>query len=233
MRRGRARAVDRRVPPGARDGAPQPAPDPRGDRLAARERGEVAPHPGPAALGGGWLFPRGPAASGPTGRRRQGRPQRGICGATRVRRLAARAAATARRPAWLPLAALLVTFLTRIPPWIVADRGCASPALGEFIGRLGARPASRPRATRRAGRRSVVALPQPPSRRAPLGQAARMARRHPPARYENTARSFLAGWDEGSGDRQAGRRLKAATPSRLVRWGPGSGTRVPPGASPG
>ena len=54
----------------------------------------------------------------------------------------------------LPLAPLLVTFLTRIPPWIVADRGCASPALGEFIGRLGARPAIPPKSNE--ARRSPV-----------------------------------------------------------------------------
>ncbi len=45
----------------------------------------------------------------------------------------------------LPLAPLLLTMLTIIPLWIVADRGYASHAFRELIWNLGARPAIPPR----------------------------------------------------------------------------------------
>ena len=41
----------------------------------------------------------------------------------------------------LPLAPLLLTLLTTIPLWIVADRGYGSHAFHELIWSLGARPA--------------------------------------------------------------------------------------------
>jgi transposase len=45
----------------------------------------------------------------------------------------------------LPLAPLLLTMLTIIPLWIVADRGYASHAFRELIWTLGARPAIPPK----------------------------------------------------------------------------------------
>jgi transposase len=42
----------------------------------------------------------------------------------------------------LPLAPLLLTLLSIIPAWIVADRGYASHAFRDLIWNLGARPAS-------------------------------------------------------------------------------------------
>ena len=41
----------------------------------------------------------------------------------------------------LPLAPLLLTLLSLIPAWIVADRGYASQAFRDLIWQLGARPA--------------------------------------------------------------------------------------------
>ena len=41
----------------------------------------------------------------------------------------------------LPLAPLLLTLLSLIPAWIVADRGYASHAFRDLVWRLGARPA--------------------------------------------------------------------------------------------
>ena len=41
----------------------------------------------------------------------------------------------------LPLAPLLLTLLSAIPAWIVADRGYASHAFRDLIRQLGARPA--------------------------------------------------------------------------------------------
>ena len=41
----------------------------------------------------------------------------------------------------LPLAPLLLTLLSLIPTWIVADRGYASHAFRDLVRRLGARPA--------------------------------------------------------------------------------------------
>ena len=43
----------------------------------------------------------------------------------------------------LPLAPLLLTVLSIIPAWIVADRGYASHAFRDLIWQLGARPARR------------------------------------------------------------------------------------------
>ena len=47
----------------------------------------------------------------------------------------------------LPLAPLLLTLLSIIPAWIVADRGYASHAFRDLIWSLGARPAIPPKRT--------------------------------------------------------------------------------------
>ena len=89
----------------------------------------------------------------------------------------------------LPLAPLLLTFLTLIPLGIVADRGYASQAFRDFIWSLGARPAIPPK-------RNQAPLACPPwiyhNRNRVERLRARLKEwRAVATRYEKTARSFM------------------------------------------
>ena len=89
----------------------------------------------------------------------------------------------------LPLAPLLLTLLSMIPAWIVADRGYASHAFRDLIWSLGARPAIPPK-------RTDAPVACPPwiyaNRRLVENLWARLKEwRAIATRYEKTARSFL------------------------------------------
>ena len=83
----------------------------------------------------------------------------------------------------LPLAPLLLTLLSLIPAWIVADRGYASHAFATAFGASAHVRRSRPSATRRR-RLSGVDLREPQPRRAPLGQAQGVACGRDPLRED-------------------------------------------------
>ncbi len=89
----------------------------------------------------------------------------------------------------LPLAPLLLTVLSLIPAWIVADRGYASHASRDLVWHLGARPAIPPR-------RTDAPVACPPwiyaNRHLVENLWARLKEwRAVATRYEKTARSFL------------------------------------------
>jgi transposase len=89
----------------------------------------------------------------------------------------------------LPLAPLLLTFLTVLPLWIVADRGYASHAFRELIWSLGARPAIPPK-------RNEAPVACPPWIYRNRNRVERLWNRLKEwravaTRYEKTARSFM------------------------------------------
>jgi transposase len=89
----------------------------------------------------------------------------------------------------LPLAPLLLTLLTLIPLWIVADRGYASQAFRDAIWSLGARPAIPPKCNQ-----APVACPSwiYHNRNRVERLWARLKEwRAVATRYEKTARSFV------------------------------------------
>ena len=89
----------------------------------------------------------------------------------------------------LPLAPLLLTLLSMIPAWIVADRGYASHAFRDLIWSLGARPAIPPKRTN-----ASVACPDwiYVNRRLVENLWARLKEwRAVATRYEKTACSFM------------------------------------------
>ena len=89
----------------------------------------------------------------------------------------------------LPLAPLLLTLLSIIPAWIVADRGYASHAFRDLIWSLGARPAIPPKRTD-----ASVACPDwiHVNRRLVENLWARLKEwRAVATRYEKTACSFM------------------------------------------
>ena len=89
----------------------------------------------------------------------------------------------------LPLAPLLLTLLSIIPAWIVADRGYASHAFRDLIWSLGARPAIPPKRTD-----ASVACPDwiYVNRRLVENLWARLKEwRAVATRYDNTACSFM------------------------------------------